>query len=429
MSRKLARSVSIIGVGYSPLGFTHKSPEVLHWTERELLSYAAYEAMDDAGINPQNIDAYYVGMSGPNFNSFTKSAAPHYAEWFGMRNKPAIFHDEGCGSFMAGLYESVLAVSSGMYDCVLNGGVSILNTRPRLCYPPHVRDTYPREDLYNNTWTDIDPAYEKPGTGGVDTLDLPILAYMKEFGISEEELDDAIHTFIIGQRRAQLHNPKNLENRVSWEEEAKKFGYDDVKQYLLDPRYNPKMGALVRGKWMSHKIDGGSACIVCATDMVSKLCTQPHPTEIIGVHLGTYDLRDDLRQNYHFEKVSFDAAYEMAGIKDPLTEIDYLEAFDSVQHHLIKLIEDSGYLPAGKTVEYMREGRLDFDGDRPVNAGGGKNALGHPTAASGGISIAETVYQMRGTAGEHQMKKIPKVSCVYGCGGGSTQITTILKQL
>ncbi len=58
---KYSRSVSIIGVGCTPFMSIVGNPEAEGLTEGELFGYAALEAMQDAGIESQDID-YYVRL-------------------------------------------------------------------------------------------------------------------------------------------------------------------------------------------------------------------------------------------------------------------------------------------------------------------------------------------------------------------------------
>ena len=51
-----SRSVSIIGVGCTPFMYTVDKEETNGLTEGELFGYAALKAMEDAGVNPQNVD-------------------------------------------------------------------------------------------------------------------------------------------------------------------------------------------------------------------------------------------------------------------------------------------------------------------------------------------------------------------------------------
>ena len=59
---KYNRSVSIIGVGCTPFMYTVDNPETDGLTEGEMFGYAALKAMEDAGVNPQDVDFYFHGQ-------------------------------------------------------------------------------------------------------------------------------------------------------------------------------------------------------------------------------------------------------------------------------------------------------------------------------------------------------------------------------
>jgi len=60
-----SRSVSIIGVGCTPFMYTLDNPETAGLTEGELFGYAAYKAMEDAGIGPKDVDYFFHGQATP----------------------------------------------------------------------------------------------------------------------------------------------------------------------------------------------------------------------------------------------------------------------------------------------------------------------------------------------------------------------------
>ena len=57
------------------------------------------------------------------------------------------------------------------------------------------------------------------------------------------------------------------------------------------------------------------------------------------------------------------------------------------------------YLPKGEGWQYTKEGRIAYDGDRPINTNGGRCQYGHAAGASGLHDVYEAVHQMRGDAG------------------------------
>ena len=89
--------------------------------------------------------------------------------------------------------------------------------------------------------------------------------------------------------------------------------------------------------------------------------------------------------------------------------------------------EEIGYLPKGEGWKYALEGRLAYDGDKPVNTNGGRTTYGHAFGASGMADIFEAVTQMRGEAGERQVQKKVKHAFLRGFGGAQNVRAIILR--
>ena len=56
--------------------------------------------------------------------------------------------------------------------------------------------------------------------------------------------------------------------------------------------------------------------------------------------------------------------------------------------------------PKGEGWKYVLDGRIAYDGDKPMNTNGGRTSYGHAFGASGMADVFEAVTQMRGEAGE-----------------------------
>jgi acetyl-CoA acetyltransferase len=107
--------------------------------------------------------------------------------------------------------------------------------------------------------------------------------------------------------------------------------------------------------------------------------------------------------------VSFDSdvraatqAYEMAGIGP--ADIDVAELHDSFAPAEIKHYEDLGFCPRGEGGRFLDEGRSDMGGEIVVNTSGGLLSKGHIVGATGISQIGELVKQLRGAAGDRQVK-------------------------
>ena len=423
----LARSVSILGAAYTPMGDVTVTPEIKGLTEHEMFSLASLEAMEDGHIEARDIDAYYVGMSGPNFYSKIKSAAPHFSDWVGMRGKPSVFHDEACATSAIGLQMAVAAVASGMYDCVLSGAVNINYTAPSMSYPPHIRGPLDEETRWKGIDTATDSAYEKPGTGGLGSIEAMLMEYCKKYGVSFSQIEEAVVAYMQNQRKNALLNPKAVRIKESYEEEAKRFGFTDVKKYLLSNKYNPLMGAVVRGKYLGQIVDGASAVVVCATEKARSYVKQP--IEVAGIATATASYRSFVDFPHPADVKMFGEAYAMANIKDPYHEVNFMGIHDCPATTLFNVSEAAGYIKPGEAWKYMIEGRVGFDGEKPITTDGGRTQLGHPLAPAWVIEVTEAVTQMRGKAGSRQIKTPPEVSAIWGAGSGTSLGVGVLRAI
>ncbi len=412
---KLSRGVSIIGIGFTPLGRVNETPELMGFTERELVSMAAMEAMEDGNISAQDIDVFYLGMSGPNFSSKIKSAAPHFSEWLGMQYKPGIFHDEGCGSQAAGLADAVAAVSSGLYDVALTVGLNINSCIVRDAgLPLHMRSERSHDSLMDAVYAGLDSTYEKVGMPGV--LDAMAVAYCNKYGVSFHDIDEALTSYMIHQREQVRLNPKALLVTEGYEEEAKRFGFDDVHAYLTDKRYSPMMGSVIRGRHLGTNCDGASAAIVCRTEDAHKYVSKP--VEVAGISTVCAPQRGFVEYPIPPLVKAFEDAYEMADITDPASQIDQMQIMDAPPTSVLVGAEIGGFIEPGEAWRYMRDWRIGIDGEKPINTNGGLCQHGHALAPSWMTQVAEIVAQMRGEAGDRQQKEAPKTGVVYGGGGG-----------
>lgn len=415
-SGHIGRSVSIIGAGYTPLGDVRTTPGIKDFSEKELYAMACIEAMENAGIDACDIEAFYVGCSGPNANAKMKSASTHFSEWIGMRGKPALFHDEGCGTSAYGLQMAVQAVASGYFDVVISGAVNINLSTPYPAYPPYIRRQMPSNELWDTIFTGIDNTYEKEGEGGAGCNEAAIIAYAKKYGISFEDLETAEVNYLIQKREEALMNPKNTTVDITLEEEAKQAGFDNVRDYLTSNKFNPRMGSFFRGRFIGKTIDGASAVIVCASELAHKYTKKP--IRVAGIatdtqlHKALTDLPPVSQANM------FKTAYAQAGITDPRREVQLMGIHDCTTIVVATAGEAAGYFEPGTGWKYMMDERCGFRGDRPVSTDGGRVQTGHPLSPAFVIEVAEAVDQMRGEAGPRQIAVPPKTSVVWGGGSG-----------
>ena len=92
----------------------------------------------------------------------------------------------------------------------------------------------------------------------------------------------------------------------------------------------------------------------------------------------------------------------------------------------ISNIEDLGFCEKGEGGQLVEEGRTALDGDIPINPSGGLKSFGHPIGATGVRMIYEVVTQLRGEAGERQVKS-PRLGLAHNVGGpGAVSCVVVL---
>jgi len=107
-------------------------------------------------------------------------------------------------------------------------------------------------------------------------------------------------------------------------------------------------------------------------------------------------------------------AFSMAGISNPVKEIDVAEIYDAFTYQELMWLEEMGFCDSGSAGSLLEKGTFDITGSMPVNPSGGLLS-GHPVIAAGLIRIAEVVKQLRGEAGEHQVDA--KKGIAHGVNG------------
>ena len=172
----------------------------------------------------------------------------------------------------------------------------------------------------------------------------------------------------------------------------------------------------------SLSVNGGAAVIT------SKEKTD---IEIIGSGFATdYILTFGREEIHHFKatRIAAKQAFEQAKLKPKDIEIaEVHDAFTSVE---LFSYEDLGFAEIGKGAELIRSGKVNLDGELPINPSGGLKAKGHPISVTGLAQIYEVANQLRGKCGQRQVKPLPKIGLCHNIGGtGGSVIVHILKKI
>jgi acetyl-CoA C-acetyltransferase len=110
-------------------------------------------------------------------------------------------------------------------------------------------------------------------------------------------------------------------------------------------------------------------------------------------------------------------AYKMAGKKPQ--DINLVEVHDCFTIAEICVTEALGFVDQGKGGQAVEQGVTALTGKIPVNTSGGLKSKGHPVGATGVAQAVEVVKQLRGEAGDRQVKgaRVGMAQNMGGSGG------------
>ncbi|MFO8056464.1 MAG: thiolase family protein [bacterium] len=231
----------------------------------------------------------------------------------------------------------------------------------------------------------LDPLFDRQFgiMNDVSMAALQARQYMEEHNVSEEHL--------------ALVSVKNLTNAAFNPNAHRKMpevSMDDV----LDskPYYDP-----IRELMMSPVSDGCCALVLATEEKARQICDNPVWIEGVGFYNDAY-LRDrDLLKTRSLE-LAANKAYDMAGITDPLTQLDLAEVSERFSHEELMIYDSLGLCREGGGRNMIEKGITDISGEFPVNPSGG--ALGaDPVCATGLIRMVEAARQIRGECNGYQV--------------------------
>ena len=162
----------------------------------------------------------------------------------------------------------------------------------------------------------------------------------------------------------------------------------------------------------------GSSAVILASEEVARELTDK-PVWITGVGASADYVMPGNRPNiYTFEssRVAARSAYKMAGIKDPLKELDFAELHDAFTGTEIMAYEDCFFCEEGKGGGLIDDGTVMPDGELPVNLSGGLIGCGHAVGATGIMQTYEVALHLREEAGDRQLKNARR-GLVQSIGG------------
>jgi len=378
------REVAIIGIGMNKWG------ELWEKSLRDIFTEAALEAIKDSGVD--HIDSMYVGCMSSGLFVDQEHLASLLADYLGVTPIPSSRVESACASGGLAVRMGFLDVASGMSDIVLVGGVEKMT------------DVSVDGATFALS-TAADQEYEVyQGITFPGLYAMMARSHMHKYGTTREQLAQvAVKNHYHGSMNPLAQFPQ----RITVDNVVKSVMVADPLR-ILD---------------CSPITDGAAAVILCSLDLAKNISKKPlikiigsgHATDTIALHS-----RNDFTELRATQRAA-EKAYKMANKKPE--DIDLVEVHDCFTIAEICVIETLGFVEKGKGGKATEDGITTLGGKIPVNTSGGLKSKGHPVGATGVAQVVEIVKQLRGEAGQRQVKNA-KVGMTQNMGGsgGSTLV-------
>ncbi|MEO8135717.1 MAG: thiolase family protein [Betaproteobacteria bacterium] len=148
--------------------------------------------------------------------------------------------------------------------------------------------------------------------------------------------------------------------------------------------------------------DGAAAALVCSEEF---LRTLPPAIQRRAVRIAAQALTGGKYRRFDepgLSRVAADRAYAMAGVGP--RQIDVAEVHDATSFSELYQPEMLRFCGDGEGGAFVASGATALGGSLPINMSGGLVSKGHPIGATGLSMIYELTRQLRGEAGESQVR-------------------------
>ena len=373
--------VGIIGVGQS--AFVRGYPGSI----RELAFEGFKEAMLDAQISTTDINASVI-CSAPEYDK-QRSPAGVFAEYLGLTPQPTFYLESLCSSSSTGLKVAYSLVKSGLHDVVAVVGFQKMS---------EISSAESQERMGRGA----DIQWESPfGTMMPAYYAMYANAHMAKYGTTP---DDLARIRVKAATYGQINDKAVYRKPVTFDM------FSDPENPLSGPVASP----LRVGDCCANA--DGSSCVIVASEEKAKALSK-NPVWILGIGAASTTVNLAGRELFTGLTVGQEAgeqAYKMAGVTPK--DIDVAEVHDCFTIAEIMAYENLGFAKPGEGKDLIGNKGTYKEGSIPVNVDGGLLSKGHPIGATGGSQIRTIVLQLRGEAGEMQVKD-PEIGLVHNIGG------------
>jgi acetyl-CoA C-acetyltransferase len=357
-------------------------------TLESLIVKVTKEALDHAGIGPDDVDEIVLGHFNAGFSpqDFTASLVLQADDRF--RFKPATRVENACATGSAAVRQGIRALEARAARIVLVVGAEQMTTTPgaqigenllRASYLPEDGDT---------------PA----GFAGV--FGKIAQAYFQRYG----DQSDALAAIAAKNHKNGVDNP--------YAQMRKDLGFEFCRH---ESEKNPFVAGPLKRTDCSLVSDGAAAIVLADTSTALRM-------RRAVAFRANQQVQDFLpmskRDILQFEgcEQGWSRALTEAGVS--LDDLSFVETHDCFTIAELIEYEAMGLAPRGEGVRVVLDGTTAKDGKLPVNPSGGLKAKGHPIGATGVSMHVLSAMQLTGEAGGIQVPNA-KLAGIFNMGGAA----------
>ena len=383
MASGIKDKVAILGMGCSKFG------ERWDTSPDDLMVEAYIEALDDAGIEPNQLDAawfsHHIDDIGAGKGGTPMSIALR------LPNISVTRVENYCASGSEAFRGAVYAVAAGAADIAIALGMEKLKDTGYGGLPA---------TNYGTFGPQIGPSGSAPGNFAQLAS-----AYRAKHGVSAEDMKRAIAHVSVKSHANGAKNPKaHLQKEVTEE------------QVL-----NAPMIAEPLGLFDCCGVSDGAAAAIVTTPEIAKSLGKDNLISVKALQLSVSNGLESHHNTwdgsyFHTVRIAAKKAYAEAGITKPREEVSMMEVHDCFSVTELVRMEDLFISEEGQAVKDVMDGFYDADGPVPCQIDGGLKCFGHPIGASGLRMLYEMYLQLQGRADKRQLKN-PSIGLTHNLGG------------
>ena len=368
-------------VGWSHLKFGKSEDDV-----EDMVTKVAIEAINDAGFEPKDVDSIFLGHFGGAFSpqGFTSSlvlqATPD------LRFKSAMRVENACATGSAAVHQGIDCIDAGRGKVVLVVGVEKMT---------NLDNATVGEALLSASYLK-----EEAGISGgfAGVFGQITQAYYQKYG----DQSDALAHIAAKNHKNGVSNP--------FAQIRKDLGFEFCRNIS---EKNPSIAGPLKRTDCSLVSDGAAALVLTSVE------TALGRSKAVAIRAKS-QVSDFLpmskRNIIAFEGCTqaWDLALTSAGLN--LDDLSFVETHDCFTIAELLEYEAMGLAGPGQGARVLDEGITQKNGKLPINPSGGLKAKGHPIGATGVSMHILSAMQVRGEAGEMQVKGA-KLGGIFNMGG------------